>query len=187
MNRPESVSRDAGFTMIEVLTVLLVGLILMLMSYPELLKYHIRSQLEGVTRETSFVLQRAKYQAIKDSQPVQVCADTAGRVVTGLGRTIELPESVSFGAPASEAPTLTGDCFVFRPDGSVDFLPDRPGEPEAFRFADVRGNFLEVRVAPRATARVQVRKWDETAEPGQQWQTRDQGGKAWEWKTGNLL
>jgi prepilin-type N-terminal cleavage/methylation domain-containing protein len=179
MNRPESVSRDAGFTMIELLTVLLVGLILMLMSYPELLKYHIRSQLEGLTRETSYVLQRAKYRAIKDSQQVQVCADTAGRVITGLGQTIELPESVSFDTPDSEPPIMgvSGDCFVFLADGSVD-------KPGAFRFADVRGNFLEVRVEPKATARVQVRKWNET---DNDWYTRDQGGKAWEWKTGNLL
>ncbi len=181
MNRPKSVSRDAGFTMIELLTVLLVGLVLMLLSYPELLKYHIRSQLEGVTRQTSYVLQRAKYRAIKNSQPVQICADTAGRVITGLGETIELEDSVNFEAPPAEAGDvitgLTGNCFVFLPDGSVQ-------ETGAFRFADVRGNFLEVRVQPQATARVQVRKWDET---DNKWYTRDQGGKAWEWKTGHLF
>lgn len=178
MNRPKAVSRDAGFTMIELLTIMLVALVLMMLSYPELLKYHIRSQLEGVTRQTTYVLQRAKYRAIKNSQPVQICADTAGRVVTGLGETIELEDSVKFEAPpAQDVITVTGNCFTFLPNGSVE-------ETGAFRFADVRGNFLEVRVEPQATARVQVRKWDET---DNEWYTRDQGGKAWEWKTGHLL
>jgi prepilin-type N-terminal cleavage/methylation domain-containing protein len=188
MNRPQSVSRDAGFTMIELLVVLLVALVLMMLSAPELMKYYIRSQLEGVTRQTSFILQKARFQAIKNSQEVEICADTAGRVVTGLGQTIELPDSVSFGAPASEDPTVTGDCFVFLADGSVKFMADgvvvEDEEPRPFRFADVRGNFLEVQVAPRATARVQVLKWNEEDNA---WYTRDQGGKAWEWKTGNLL
>lgn len=172
MNRPKSVSRDAGFSMIELLVVLLVGLILMLLSAPELMKYYIRSQIEGVTREVSFVLQRARFQAIRDSQQVQICGDAAGRVVTGLGRTIELPKSVKlYGI------TVPGNCFTFLSDGSVQ-------ETGAFRFSDVRGNFLEVNVEPKATARVQVRKWDETDGT---WNTRDQGEKAWEWKTGTLL
>ena len=179
MNRPESVSRDAGFTMIELLVVMLVGIILMLLSAPELMKYHIRSQLEGVTRETSYVLQRAKYRAIRDAQEVRICADTVGRVITGPSHPIELEDSLKFEAPPGQgdAVMVPGNCFTFLPDGSVK-------DTGAFRFADVRGNFLEVRVEPQATARVQVRKWNETDNA---WYTRDQGGKAWEWKTGNLL
>lgn len=181
MNRPESVSRDAGFTMIELLVVLLVALVLMMLSAPELMKYYIRDQIEGVTRQTSFILQKARFQAIKNSQPVEICADTVQRVVTGLGQTIELPDSVSFDAPADpEDPgpvTVSDNCFAFQADGSVE-------ETGAFRFADVRGNFLEVRIDPKATARVQVRKWDET---DNKWYTRDEGGKAWEWKTGKLF
>ena len=110
---------------------------------------------------------------------MQICADEAGRVVTGPSHPVELEDSVKFEAPSGQgaAVMVPGNCFVFLPDGSVE-------ETGAFRFADVRGNFLEVRVEPLATARVQVRKWDET---DNEWYTRDQGGKAWEWKTGNLL
>lgn len=183
MSRSKSVSRDAGFTMIELLTILLVALVLMLMSYPELAKYYIRSQIEGLARSTSLAMQQARYRAMKDSQPVRVCADTAGRVITGSTAaetftTLPLPDSVKFEAPLSQtAIDVDGGCFVFQPDGSVK-------EPGAVRIADVRGNFLEVRVEPRATARVQVRKWDET---DSRWYTRAEGGKAWEWKTGNLF
>ena len=183
MRRSKSVSRDAGFTMIELLTILLVMLVLALMSYPELAKYHIRSQTEGLARSTSLAMQQARYRAMKDSQPVRICADAAGRAITGSTAAetfarLPLPDSVEFEAPPSQAAIdVAGDCFVFLPDGSVQ-------EPGAFRIADVRGNFLEVQVEPRATARVQVRKWDET---DGRWYTRSQGGKAWEWKTGNLF
>ena len=174
MNRPKSVSRDAGFSMIELLTVLLVGLVLMMLSAPELMKYYIRSQIEGVTREVSFVLQRARYRAIKHSQEVQVCGDAAAGFVTGPGVPVDLPKSVSLYEITF---TSGGNCFIFQPDGSVK-------EIGAFRFSDVRGNLLEVDVSPQATARVQVRKYNETED---KWFTRDQGDNAWEWKTGNLL
>lgn len=44
--------------------------------------------------------------------------------------------------------------LIFRPDGSVI-------DPGAFRIADERGNFLELRVSPAATGRVQVRKYQD--------------------------
>jgi prepilin-type N-terminal cleavage/methylation domain-containing protein len=182
MNRPKSVPRHAGFTLIELLVVMLVAMVLLTLSAPELMKYYIRSQLEGLAREASITMQRARYQAIRSSQDVQVCANAADRVITAPGASLDLPDSVSFGAPPSfdaidiKAPG-GGNCFTFRPDGSVQY-------GGAFRIQDVRGNFLEIQVGPVATARVQVRKWDETESD---WYTREQGGKAWEWKTGNLL
>lgn len=178
MNRPESVSRDAGFTLIEILVVMLVAFILLMLSAPELLKYHIRSQLEGVTQQTSFVLQRARYRAIKFSELVQVCGNMDDRVVTGVGQTVELPESVSlYEINITHEPTDPDNCFIFQADGSVKGSGN-------FRFSDVRGNLLEVGIESKATARVQVRKYNETEHD---WFTRDQGDKAWEWKTGNLL
>ena len=44
------------------------------------------------------------------------------------------------------------NAFIFLPDGSV-------MDPGAIRLADERGNFFEVRVEPRATARVEIRKY----------------------------
>jgi prepilin-type N-terminal cleavage/methylation domain-containing protein len=177
MNRPKSVPRNAGFTLIELLVVMLVAMVLLTLSAPELMKYYIRSQLEGLAREVSITLQRARYQAIRSSQEVQVCTNEADRVITAPGASLDLPESVSFGAPPAADPSEVTDCFVFLPDGSV-------RKPGVFRIQDVRGNFLEIQVKPQATARVQVLKWDETES---KWYTREQGGKAWEWKTGNLL
>lgn len=73
---------------------------------------------------------------------------------------------------------------LFRSDGSVlDQVPDGALQTEfAFRVADVRGNFLEVRIAPLLTGKVEVRKWN----PDTEWQgTGDpasEGFKPWEWK-----
>lgn len=47
---------------------------------------------------------------------------------------------------------------IFQPDGSIE---DPVAEAFAFRVADVRDNTLEVRIAPAATGRVQLRKWQD--------------------------
>lgn len=86
-----------------------------------------------------------------------------------LGR-FPLPTHVEIGA---------FDGFTNRPDGTPvavflsDGSIDRTG---AFRFEDSRGNRLEVRVEPRATARVEVRKWDEDEDA---WLANGERGKTW--------
>ncbi len=96
-----------------------------------------------------------------------------------VGR-FRLPATVRFAAP-TELPEDVVDGFtpvgggedvaILDPDGSVRDLG-------AFRFADNRDNYLEVRVAPQATARIQVRKWDETDSV---WLARGEGGEPWYW------
>lgn len=184
MNPPEEVRGEPGFTLVELLVVLVVGMILVLLSYPELAKYYTRSQLEGTTQQLALMMQKARYQAIKFSpQTSTVCADTVNRQVVGsLGATqnawFSLPKSVSFGAPAPQvAITVTANCFTFNSDGSA-------GEAGSFRLVDNNANYLEVRVDPQATARVEVRKWNST---DSQWYTRNQGGKPWEWNTSTIF
>jgi len=48
--------------------------------------------------------------------------------------------------------------------------------PGAFRLADQHDNYLEIRVSPRGTARVALRKWDGTA-----WREFGEGGHPWRW------
>jgi prepilin-type N-terminal cleavage/methylation domain-containing protein len=186
MNPPKGVRGNAGFTLVELLVVLVVGMILVLLSYPELAKYYTRSQLEGTTQQLALMMQKARYQAIKvGTQTTTVCADTVNRqVVASQGATtlsqVALPKSVSFGAPAPQAAitlTVTPNCFTFNTDGSV-------AEAGSFRLVDNHANYLEVRVDPQATARVEVRKWNTT---DSQWYTRNQGGKAWEWNTSTIF
>lgn len=58
------------------------------------------------------------------------------------------------GAPGDAISGFTGtnSLAIFEVDGSI-------REEGAFRFGDKRGNYLEVRVGPAATARLQVRKY----------------------------
>jgi prepilin-type N-terminal cleavage/methylation domain-containing protein len=186
MNPSKRVRGHSGFTLVELLVVLVVGMILMVVSYPELAKYYTRSQLEGTTQQLSLMMQKARYQAIKFSpQTTTVCADTANRQVVASQGALQisqlaLPKAVSFGAPPPQlAITLvvTPNCFTFNSDGSV-------AEVGSFRLVDNNANYLEVRVDPQATARVEVRKWNAT---DSQWYTRNQGGKAWEWNTSTIF
>lgn len=67
---------------------------------------------------------------------------------------------------------------VFNPDGSIE-------DPGGFRLADPKGNILEVRVAPQATARVELRKYDPSytnpEDLDDKFRAQDEGGKPWHW------
>ena len=69
-------------------------------------------------------------------------------------------------------PLQPDDQAIFQTDGSV-------LDAGAFRFGDRRGNYLEARVDPRATARLEIRKWDDVDGA---WYAFGEGGKPWEWK-----
>ena len=58
---------------------------------------------------------------------------------------------------------------VFLSDGSV-------LELGAFRTGDLEGNYLEIRVDPKATARVEILKWD-----GAEYLAQGDKGKTWKW------
>jgi len=186
MNPFKRVRGNSGFTLVELLVVLVVAMILMVLSYPELAKYYTRSQLEGTTQQLALMMQQARYQAIRLSPLTSsVCADTANRQVVASQGALQisqlpLPKSISFGAPPPQAAitlVVTPNCFTFNSDGSV-------AEVGSFRLVDNNANYLEVRIDSAATARVEVRKWDST---DNQWYTRNQGGKAWEWNTSTIF
>ncbi len=98
-----------------------------------------------------------------------------------LGR-ISLATGIELRAPPPQLPidALTtapgpGNVAVFDPDGSARDLG-------AFRFADIRDNYLEVRIEPAATARVQQRKWEDFG-GGFDWYGPGDTNHPWKWKT----
>ncbi len=96
-----------------------------------------------------------------------------------LGR-FRLPNGIALGDPDGNegiaavagfmnAAPLPQKRAVFRMDGSAE-------DDGAFRFRDLRGNFLEARLVAPTTARLEVRKWD-----GSDWRAAGEEG-AWVWQ-----
>jgi prepilin-type N-terminal cleavage/methylation domain-containing protein len=94
--------------------------------------------------------------------------------------TIQVEQNLDMAAPAGQQVIdgftdngRSGQVLVILPNGSV-------ADVGALRIADEGGkNFLELRIEPAATARIQLRKWHET---DRVWKARRQDGEPWEWK-----
>lgn len=75
-------------------------------------------------------------------------------------------------------PDLLPDLMViFQSDGSA-------MATGAFRFADRRSNYFELRVAPAATGKLQLRKWDDTLAvnwDGSYWYAEGEVSRGWTW------
>jgi prepilin-type N-terminal cleavage/methylation domain-containing protein len=98
-----------------------------------------------------------------------------------LGHALLLPGKVKFGAPGVQ-PEVFG--FTADPDGGPNIVVFDPNgsvrDVGAIRFTDAKeANFLEVNVEPQATARVEVRKWND--EEGKFLAPGDDN-KRWEWQ-----
>ena len=179
--RRPTLSRQAGFTLIESLIVLAVIGILILISAPAFLNMLNRFKLSGTTRELASLMQAARLEAIKMNAPAHVNYDPTSNNFFAfvdldrdevllappdriLGGRVIVPRKVDFWGPTDvaanganaidgwDSPPTARLGPIFRPDGSV----DRAG---AFRLRDSNDNFLEVRVATPATGRIVLRKW----------------------------
>lgn len=210
MPRREGTANARGFTLIEALVTLLILAIAMALGIPALAKLITRSRLESSARELAVLTQRARLEAIKRRVQTVVEIDPATGAaeawadVDGVGvgdppdlvfnpvagelrfttdyriGRLEPRSNVRFDAPGGQAVVdgLTAapgrQVAVFLPTGAA----DRSG---AFRLADVGGlNFLEVRLEPAGTGRVELRKWDRDQAA---WTLQREGGRPWTWYT----
>jgi type II secretory pathway pseudopilin PulG len=84
-----------------------------------------------------------------------------------IGTPYLLPNKVNFAFPPADTdeprvatfvnmPDFKDDIAIFQPNGSI-------LNTGAIRFGDNRNNYLEIRVEPAATARIQIRKWNTAA------------------------
>lgn len=196
---------EKGFSLVELVVAVTIGLILATIGLPALATLIGRSKIEGTAREMVSTMQLARLEAIKTGFPAVVRIDPAlSQLETYVNiedsgtrwafdpdatktyqstdyrlRLLPLPVGVSFGAPGGggEADGLTADpgggvgLVIFRPDGSV-------RDVGAFRVGDSRDNFLEARVEPEGTARIELRKWD--ADLGE-WLAQGEEGRSWSW------
>ena len=98
-----------------------------------------------------------------------------------IGGTFNLPAGISFkfhddstdpddvASGFHVVPWSATNVAVFDSDGSV-------REVGAFRTGDLEKHYLEIRVDPQATARVEIRKWD-----GAEYLAQGDKGKTWKW------
>ena len=61
--------------------------------------------------------------------------------------------------------------WAVEPQGSIQDIG-------TFRFGDERGNYLAIQIAPAATARVTLLKWDDDTNT---WRKQGEEGKKWVW------
>ncbi len=197
-------SRCAGFTLVELLVSIAIAAILMAIGVPALHNLFARRTLEGYARSVAMLTQRGRYEALNRGVPVVVYvsggsvvafADVHGAAATdppdgvynplatppsATGTDYEvgrqpMPDKLELAAPGGGSgivgfTSVGGDQrAIFQPDGSV-------SDTGGFIFGDPRSNFLEVKVSPQATGRVEILKWD-----GSAWRANGEGGHAWEW------
>ena len=194
MSSPQRVAgrtAASGFTLLEMLLVLLFSASLLVIGLPALQQMVHRGRLEGAARECAIMCQRARLEAITQSVPVVVRFDTTRRLIVswldenGDGvqdptetevMAVGLPGTLDFAGPGS-IPAIEdinvdadGGYVTFFTDGSIDLAG-------SVRFGDRRDNYLQLELGPRATGKTSIQKWDPITS---KW-LEPREGKPWKW------
>ena len=183
-------SYPAGFTLIELLIVLALILLFTAVGFPAFSRIVDQRRLTGTVQEISVTLARARAEAVQrnvpvvaepdfDKREIRVWADVdedlvytpdpdaTPRTVDYFVTRVQLPtesevhfwgaeDADAYGSDAIDGLTEIDDAensYVFDPDGSI-------RDMGALRIGDDRGNYFELRAAPKSTGRVQVLKYN---------------------------
>jgi len=162
--------------LIELIIVMALMAIMAGLLYPTLQFQFARVRTMTSAKQITATFQRARLEAIRRNAPGVVEIDIPGRRVTadvdGVTFVGLLSAGVEFGAPAGE-----DIVYGFGAGGKANFtIAGGVLESGAFRIVGPRDNFVEIRIDPPATARIQIRKWDGTA-----FKAQGQGGVSWTW------
>jgi type IV fimbrial biogenesis protein FimT len=203
-------SRQAGFTLIELMGTLGILMLLAVVGFPAFSRWVDQQRLLGFVNDSSVQLVRARQEAIQRGVPVVAQPDTGKGVLrlwadvdddlafdpdtSAVNRTTDyslgqvmLPtqSTVLFGGPEGMIEGLTSmpdglNAFVFERDGSV-------RDVGALRISDDRGNSFELRVEPKATGKTRVRmyngapSWGDPAGYYEKGNVPSTGAPTWVW------
>lgn len=111
---------QAGFTLLEVLIVLVIGVLLVALTPPLLSGMSGSTELRGAARQLAAGLRHARNQAVTGQQEAILLLDLAGRrfAVSGDAREVALPHSIALHLYTAQSELLDGE------KGSIRFFPD---------------------------------------------------------------
>jgi prepilin-type N-terminal cleavage/methylation domain-containing protein len=202
------IGRAPGFTVVEMIVAVAILGALAAFGMPIVMRTLHTAKMSTVGYDCNVLVRRAKSEAIKKNSPVVVRYDSALEVLTAFvdvhGATVAdppdyafvpdagvaptatdhevsqcaLPSAVTWGGPSDDPAISVGfttvgteNVAILEPDGTVQDIG-------TFRFGDSRGNYLAIQIAPAATARVTLLKWDEE---DAKWREQGEEGKRWVW------
>lgn len=112
--------RQRGFTLLEVLVVLVIGVLLVAVTPPLLSGMNSTTELRSAARRVAAALRHTRNQAITAQQPATLTLDLPSRrcTVSGDPRIITLPSSVNLRLDTAQSEVLNSD------QGQIRFFPD---------------------------------------------------------------
>jgi len=200
----------SGFTLVETLLILAVLAIVTTMGIPSLLQQIHKGRLLAYGRELSLLMQRSRYESIRQhvgiiarldlsTREVIAFADLDGvnagdppdgiyNPITGaVHRSTDyevgratLPGTLSFAAPTAFL-VVEGFTTINSEQVAQFTFDGSVTDTGAFRFADSLGNFLEVQISPAATGKVTLQKYNESTSS---WLEDGEEGLRWKWYNG---
>ena len=112
--------RQLGFTLLEVLVALVIGVLLVSITPPLLSGMSGATELRGAVRQLAAGLRNARNEAVTRQQEAVLLLDLAGRrfAVSGDSRTVALPSSVALQLYTAQSELLDAE------QGGIRFFPD---------------------------------------------------------------
>jgi prepilin-type N-terminal cleavage/methylation domain-containing protein len=199
----------AGFTLVELLVILVVIGMVAAWGYPSMLGILAKIKLTNTAREATVFMQLARINAAKRSVPTQVIYMNKTDSLTGhpcllafadmdgngsfdngtdeiLAGPYDLPPGVELWGPTDPKKEMTHSIDVWddgaNPNKGPIFASDGSAQSEgAFRFRDRNGNFLEARVEFAGTGKTIIQKWFGGADNQSRWFQNGEKDHPWTW------
>ena len=209
-SQPSTRPAEAGFSLVEMLVVVLLIGLLAVWGYPSFLGTLNRLRLTNAAREAAVFMQVARMEATKRSVPTRVVYQDAASGLIGkpallayadlnsnnvydaatdrvLAGPYELQKGVQLWGPlettAEGTSAIQTWCTAppFNNCGPTFASNGSADSVGAFRFRDRLNNIIEVRIDFAGTGKVVLQKWDGDGDTANDWWENGENGNNWVW------